>query len=65
MSVSKAVAHSIYLATKQTLESKNIHVKTVVIDGVVRENGPLYPQDVANTFLNAHNTKNQDLFIVQ
>lgn len=50
LSVSKAAIHSLYLAAKETLQSENVRVKTLVIDGVVRNEGPLYPVDVAETF---------------
>lgn len=65
LSVSKAALHNVYLAAKQTLRNEGISVKTVVIDGVVRENGPLYPQDVANLFWNAHHDEKEDLFVLK
>lgn len=47
LSVSKAGLHNLTLATQLELRRYGILVKTLVIDGVVRDEGPIRPRDVA------------------
>lgn len=61
----KSIQNSLLLVGPGKHFGKDIYVKTVVIDGVVRENGPLYPQDVANLFWNAHHNEKEDLFLLK
>jgi NAD(P)-dependent dehydrogenase (short-subunit alcohol dehydrogenase family) len=53
LSVSKAALHALFLALSTPLQSRNILIKTVIVDGVVRPSGPLLPRDVADVFWNA------------
>jgi short-subunit dehydrogenase len=53
LSVSKGALHTLFLALREVLASKSIKLSTVVIDGVVREVGPLYPDSVAHAFWEA------------
>ena len=55
LSVSKAALHNLVLALAPSLQKKNITLQTIVIDGFVRETGPLLPTDVADYFWFAYN----------
>jgi len=59
LSVSKAALHTLVLGLAPSLRAKHITLQTIVIDGFVRENGPLLPADVADYFWFAYN--HQDL----
>ena len=50
LSVSKAALHSLFRSSAEPLLAAGISLKTIVIDGAVRETGPLFPEDVAACF---------------
>ena len=50
LSVSKGALHTLFLSLVQPLQTQGIKIGTVVIDGAVREDGPIYPRDVAKAF---------------
>jgi short-subunit dehydrogenase len=51
LSVSKGALHTLFLALVEPLSARGIKVGTVIIDGVVRAEGPIFPEDVAQAFL--------------
>lgn len=53
LSISKSALHTLYLAIIEPLKRKRIFLKTVVIDGMVRDTGPILPGTVADAFWNA------------
>lgn len=57
LSVSKAGLHNLVLALEPQLKKDNIFVKTIVIDGFVREDGELKPKQVADYFWEVYNKK--------
>jgi NAD(P)-dependent dehydrogenase (short-subunit alcohol dehydrogenase family) len=59
LSVSKAALHSLFRSATEPLAAAGVSLKTLVIDGVVREKGPLFPEDVAACFwaMYAHPTR--------
>lgn len=58
LAVSKGALHTLALALVAPCGERNIRVKTVVIDGVVRQEGEITPDRVAQTYWEAHNSKN-------
>lgn len=54
LSVSKGAVHTLYQAVAAGLREEGITIKTIVIDGVVREEGPIRSREVANLFWDAH-----------
>ncbi len=62
LSIAKGALHTLTMAAAQTLVSQNIFVKTVVIDGVVREDGPLFSRDAADAFWSAYCDNNVTVF---
>jgi NAD(P)-dependent dehydrogenase (short-subunit alcohol dehydrogenase family) len=54
LSISKAALHAVFLSLSLTLEPRSVRLRTIVIDGLVRENGPIRSADVAETFWIAH-----------
>lgn len=52
LSVSKGGLHTLVLALAPQLRRKGIRIKTAVIDGVVRAEGPLFPAYVAKALVN-------------
>ncbi len=51
LSVSKGGLHTLVLAMAPMLRRRGIHLKTAVIDGVVRDAGPLRPEHVARSLI--------------
>ena len=47
LSVSKAGVHNLTLGMRLAMEHIGVHVKTLVVDGVVRDEGPITPDVVA------------------
>lgn len=58
LAVSKGALHTLALALVAPCGERNIRVKTVVIDGVVQQEGELTPGRVAQAYWEAHNSKN-------
>lgn len=57
LSVSKAGLHNLVLALEPIMKKDNIFVKTIVIDGFVREDSGLKPRQVADYFWEVYNKK--------
>lgn len=62
LSVSKAAIHTLTLASVEVLKEKHIFAKTIVINGVVREEGPIFSEDVAEVFWNAYKNNTVSVF---
>ncbi len=62
LSVSKAALHNLVIAFGPLLMESNIFLKILVIDGLVREQGPIFPEDVAEQFWGVYNSS-KDEFI--
>lgn len=54
LSISKGALHTLALAMQTNLQEKSVAVGEVVIDGAVREEGPLLPAEVAEAIWQAH-----------
>lgn len=54
LSVSKGALHTLFVAMIEPLRERNVKISTVVIDGAVRESGPISPEKVAETFWEAY-----------
>lgn len=50
LSVSKGALHTLFLSLIDPLKTEGVKIGTVIIDGAVRENGPIYAKDVAEAF---------------
>ena len=57
LSVSKGALHTLFLALVEPMQQRGLRISTVVIDGVVRESGPILPDRVANAFWEAGSAK--------
>lgn len=53
LSISKGALHTLFLALIEPLRERDVRISTVVIDGVVRESGPIVPERVADAFWEA------------
>ncbi len=61
LSVSKGALHTLFLSLIGPLKSRGIKIGTVVIDGAVRESGPIYPKDVAEAFWTVYQAKSGEV----
>lgn len=62
LSLSKAALHSFFLMSEPTMRRNGLILKSVVIDGVVRKHGPIFPEDVADLFWSAFQSKTRREF---
>lgn len=65
LSVSKGALHTLFLSLINPLKSQGIKVSTVVIDGAVRQEGPIYPKDVAEGFWKAYQAESGEIIEVR
>ncbi|HTE21631.1 MAG TPA: SDR family NAD(P)-dependent oxidoreductase [Candidatus Limnocylindria bacterium] len=65
LSVSKGALHSMALAMEPVFRDQGVAVKEVVIDGVVRPEGPIYPEELAKLYWYAHsNNSSETVFTI-
>lgn len=58
LSVSKGALHTLFLSLTQPLGARGFKIGTVIIDGVVRREGPILPEQVSQAFLDVFNGEN-------
>lgn len=64
LSVSKGALHTLFLSMIRPLKSRGITLKTLIIDGMVREEGPIRPENVAQAFWDLYTQEsNEPMFI--
>lgn len=54
LAVGKGAEHSLALALSLVTSSLGIRTKEIIIDGVVRPDGPIFPEDLADYYLKVH-----------
>ena len=65
LSVSKAALHALFLSMSLPLSYKHINLKTVILDGAVREEGPLRAVDAAALFWSAFLAPRKRTFVLR
>ena len=60
LSVSKSALHTLFLSLVEPLLAHGVLAKTLVIDGVVRTEGPILPTEVADSFWKLYLQKSND-----
>lgn len=58
LSVSKGALHTLFLSLIEPLGARGLKIGTVIIDGVVRAEGPIYPEQVSQAFLDVFQGEN-------
>lgn len=58
LSVSKGALHTLFLSLTQSLGARGFKIGTVIIDGMVRAEGPILPTQVSQAFLDVFQGEN-------
>jgi short-subunit dehydrogenase len=62
LSVGKAGLHGLALSLVAPLDARGVELKTVIIDGVVRRNGPILPTDLADFYWQVYCASGENVF---
>lgn len=61
LAFSKAGVHTLALALQQETNIQKVHISEIIIDGAVRQEGPIFPADLAELYFKIHNSNSSQI----